>query len=223
VAALVSTFLHESGHGFGARLDGVHVSTGFNRVGVLGKSPLDDDFRQNLVVPGHLTSGGLLGPLTNWLLAICFAILFTRRRSLDQKSIIFAATATANSLIRLVPMMLFFVFASFGKVWPEDEVGWGLASVQQLHFPIHFSQLNKTVLPLQSKILEEPRVFFWPIVSALISSLCLFIVARHFWKIVIYRADRRRLAMTFIALIVIIGPIVFATLNWLDQAIRINW
>lgn len=45
VVVIASAFLHEDGHGIGARIDGIHVSTGFNKVGDYGKSPEDPDFR----------------------------------------------------------------------------------------------------------------------------------------------------------------------------------
>ena len=62
VAIALSIFLHEVGHGFGARLDGIHVSTGFNQVGDYGKSPDDPDFRSAASQKSII--GGLLGPGT---------------------------------------------------------------------------------------------------------------------------------------------------------------
>jgi len=62
---MVFQFIHECGHGFGSQLDGLHVSTGFSRVGDLNKYPGDSDFRSEKMVTGTPGSGGFLGPLTN--------------------------------------------------------------------------------------------------------------------------------------------------------------
>ncbi len=85
-AAIVFTFLHECGHGFGARLDGVSVSTGFSRVGMPDRSPGDDDFRTGLIIPGTLTSGFLLGPMVNWLSPAVATVLLVRVREFGPKA-----------------------------------------------------------------------------------------------------------------------------------------
>lgn len=42
---IFSTFLHECGHGLANQINGVSVSTGFNRVGNAFRYPFDSDFR----------------------------------------------------------------------------------------------------------------------------------------------------------------------------------
>jgi len=46
LAILLSSFLHEVGHGLSAYIKGYPVSTGFNKVGDYNKKPDDHDFRE---------------------------------------------------------------------------------------------------------------------------------------------------------------------------------
>jgi len=50
LSVLIFEFIHECGHGVGSRLEGYHVSTGFNRVGDVSKRPSDPDFRLNKMI-----------------------------------------------------------------------------------------------------------------------------------------------------------------------------
>ena len=70
------TFLHECGHGFGAQLDGLHLSTGFNEVGDYGKTSDDPNSRSGNA--WKAVWSGLLGPITTWLLAITFTVWLFR-------------------------------------------------------------------------------------------------------------------------------------------------
>ena len=120
---MVFQFLHECGHGFGSQLDGVHVSTGFNRVGDPGKRPSDPDFRSEKMVTGILGSGGLLGPFTNWMFAIFFTAWLLHRTTADRTTFLIGVGAVANALMRLLAMSLFILGALVGRVHLEDEVG----------------------------------------------------------------------------------------------------
>jgi hypothetical protein len=144
---VVFTFLHECGHGFGAQLDGIHISTGFDRVGDFGKRPSDPDFPSNDMVTGELNSSGLFGPFTNWLFAIPFTVLILQRPKADRTTFLLGAGAVVNAWSRLWQMAAFFVAALLGRVHLEDEVGWGLRAIPRLHFPIQFNdfyQLTQT-------------------------------------------------------------------------------
>ncbi|MDP4090716.1 MAG: hypothetical protein Q8930_15810, partial [Bacillota bacterium] len=47
-AFVISTFIHEIGHGVSSYAVGEQISTGFNRVGDAYKNPHDPDFRKGL-------------------------------------------------------------------------------------------------------------------------------------------------------------------------------
>jgi hypothetical protein len=219
-AYLISVFLHEDGHGIGARIDGIHVSTGFNKVGAAGKSPKDPDFRT--AMPDGFWDG-LLGPITTWILAIVFTIWLLRLRAASAGAMAVGAMAVANGLIRALPMMMFGISALAGKVHLEDEVGWSLWYALKSCHP-ELASLDKATL-LQA----HPSTFlsdfmFWvpPLISLGISLACLVPAS---WKLFRLWKDRIRpmgilifgltpLAMYFVAM-----PI----LNALDRMIRINW
>lgn len=69
-ATAVVWFLHDCAHGLGYTINGASVSTGFNLVGGHGKAPGDPGFRAGVPVTGTPNLGTLLGPLTNWLVAV---------------------------------------------------------------------------------------------------------------------------------------------------------
>ena len=110
---IFSVFLHEDGHGLGAKIAGVHISTGFNKVGDYGKSPDDPNFRSTGT--GGASWADVLGPVTTWVMAIVFTIWLYRFKERSWGALPIGALAVANGLIRALPMLLFLIFALQGK------------------------------------------------------------------------------------------------------------
>ncbi len=219
-AFLVSAFLHEDGHGIGARIDGIHVSTGFNKVGAAGKSPQDPDFRT--AMPEGFWAG-LLGPIATWLLAIAFTIWLLRRRDLSTGTMVVGAMAVVNGLIRAIPMILFVTAALAGKLHLEDEVGWSLWYSLKFCHP-ELAALDPAVLlkSYPAVFLSEPLFWAAPVISLGISLACLIPAHRK-----LYGLWKEKLSLAWI-LVFGITPLAayFAALpilNALDRVIRINW
>lgn len=205
---VVATFAHECAHGLGARLDGVHVSTGFNRVGMPGRSPADPDFRRGLAFS---LTGAVAGPLASLLFAGGSLALMPRYPSTTAAW--FGGLAVANAGLRFFPMAAFSVSAVMGKPHLEDEVGVGMYLAG---------------LPPDSGRIPAPDVLrapvFWlvPSLSLLVS---LFLLARSL----------RRLAATCVRPVeslplwgfylcpVLAFLLMAPLLNLLDRHIRINW
>lgn len=224
LALVLFTFLHECGHGFGAQLDGIHVSTGFNRVGAFGKIPSDPDFRSNQYIEGTSSSCDLLGPFTNWTFAIIFTILLiTTKKTGSRKSLLYGACAIANALSRLLPMTWFFISALFHHVHIDDEVEWGARSIKSLNFPM----LNDTFVNLAKThpmlFLSDPLLYFWPLFSISISLICIILAYRQ-----MYRQFGTYIAGTSSKILFALSPIIaipfwLLLINTLDNLIRINW
>ncbi len=219
-AYLVSAFLHETGHGIGARIDGIHVSTGFNKVGAAGKSPQDPDFRT--AMPDGFWAG-LLGPITTWLLAIAFTIWLLLRRDLSTGALAIGAMAVANGLIRAIPMILFVTAALAGKLHLEDEVGWSLWYALKFCHPELAAFETAVLLKSYPAVFFSEPVFWAPPLFSLILSLACLVPAygklNRLWKnrmhpgwILVFGLTP--LAMYFAAMQI---------LNALDKLFRINW
>jgi hypothetical protein len=219
---VVFTFLHECGHGFGAQLDGIHISTGFNQVGDYGKKPSDPDFRSNEMVTGELNSSDLLGPFTNWVFAVVFTTLFLRRIKADLITLLLGAGAVVNAWARLWPLVLVFLAAMLGRVHIEDEVEWGLRAISSLHFPMRFDDFLQLTRTQPSLFLSEPRIYFWPLVSLTIVLTC-FILAYRLYGLFSTSMQAKVVRWLFGFMPLIVTPPVFIALSWLDKLIRINW
>lgn len=223
LAVVVFIFLHECGHGIGARLDGERVSTGFNQVGDPGKRPGDPDFRAGRVITGRLGWGGLLGPLTNWFFALVFTGWLMTRKHPGRGSLLLGAGAVVNGFLRLIPMATFFIGAALGRLSLEDEVAWGLGSVEALDLPMSFDAFKIVLRSQPEIILREPAIYAWPLFSLAISLLCLILSYRKL--LALHRADlptgSSRVVFVFMPLAV--WPVVFAAIEKLDKAVRINW
>jgi hypothetical protein len=180
---VIFTFLHECGHGLGAQLDGIHLSTGFNRVGDFGKRPSDPDFRSNDSESGGLDSSGLLGPFTNWIFATLFTVLLLLSSHPNRTVLFLGAGAVVNVWARLWPMMLFFLAAPLGRVHVEDEVGWGLRAIPSLHFPMGFNDFIQLTRTQPALFLSEPRFYFWPFVSLAIVLTCFIFAYRRLYRL----------------------------------------
>jgi len=205
---MVFQFLHECGHGFGSQLDGEHVSTGFSRVGDPGKRPVDLDFRSEKKVTGILSSAGLLGPFTNWILAIFFTAWLLHR---------------TNALMRLLAMLLFIIGTLVGRVHLEDEVGWGLRAVQGLNLPMPFTDFKMLVKTQPELFLSEPRFYFWPLLSFGIVLLCFVLSYRRLYTVFGKRLPSRFVRWVFGLMPIMIIPPMFLLCSWLDNLVRINW
>jgi|YNPBryunderm2012_1023409.scaffolds.fasta_scaffold04149_2 hypothetical protein len=223
LALFVFLFLHECGHGIGARLDGERVSTGFNRVGDLGKHPGDPDFRAGHVITGRLGWGGLLGPLTNWFFALVFTGWIMSFKQSSRASLLLGAVAVVNGFMRFVPMAMFFINAGLGHLSLEDEVAWGLGSVDGLGLPMSFDAFQAVARSEPELILQTPGIYAWPIFSIGISLLCLILSYRKL--LALYRTDlpTRASQVAFVFMPMAVWPVVFALANTLDRVVRINW
>jgi hypothetical protein len=219
-AFLVSVFLHEDGHGIGARIDGIHVSTGFNKVGAAGKSPQDPDFRS--AMPDGFWAG-LLGPITTWILAVGFTIWFLLRRTASAGTLAVGAAAIANGLIRALPMLFFLVSAFAGKLHLEDEVHWSLWYALKFCHP-ELAALDTAILQKSYSALFLSEPVFWvpPVVSLGISLACL---VPAYGKLI--RMWTGRIHPGWILVFGLTPPAMYFAampiLNALDGIIRINW
>lgn len=220
---VVFTFLHECGHGFGAQLDGIHLSTGFNQVGDFGKRPSDPDFRSNEVVSGGLGSSALLGPFTNWMLAILFTSWLWHRSKADRTTLFLGAAAVVNAWARLWQMVLVFIAALLGRVHLEDEVEWGLRAIPSLHFPIQFNDLLQLTRTQPALFLSEPRFYFWPLISLAIVLTCFVLDYLRLYELFGASMQAKVARWLFGCMPLMVTPLVFVALAWLDNLVRINW
>lgn len=221
VVMLVSVFLHEVGHGVGARIDGVRVSTGFNKVGMPGKMPDDPDFRTGM----KLTRvwGGLLGPVTTWVLAIVFTAALYRQQKATRASFVIGAVAIANGLLRVVPMLMFVGSGVLGQLRMEDEVGWGIWYVTKTFLP-DLAKLDMTILlnDHAMTLLAYPAVWIPPLFSLALSLVCLVFAYRRLFKLDAWLASWNA-RLLLIALSILAWFAHSPVTNVLDRVIRINW
>ncbi|MBI5033947.1 MAG: site-2 protease family protein [Chloroflexi bacterium] len=221
VAMIVSVFLHEVGHGIGATMDGVHVSTGFNKVGMPGKTPDDPDFRMGMKLTG--VWGGLLGPVTTWVLAIVFTIMLYRQQKPTRTAFVIGTLAIANGLLRALPMLMFVGWGLLGQLRMEDEVGWGIWYVTKTLLP-SLSNLDMTTLVSAhaSILLTFPAVWIPPLVSLALSLTCLVLAYRRIFKL-----DTRLSPWSAHLLLIVLSIVAWfahsPVTNVLDRVIRINW
>ena len=224
-AILLSVFLHESGHGLGAKIDGIHVSTGFNKVGNPGKAPDEADFRTNMP-DGFWT--GLLGPITTWGLAIVFTAWLYRFKAPSPGALAAGMLALVNGLIRAIPMTEFLAYALTGRLHLEDEVGWSLWYALKFCHPALASVDTATLVKTQAALfLAEPMFWAPPLLSLAISLVCLCLAYRQIYKLwrgaFALPALAPGLAWAFGLLPVGVYFVALPVLNSLDRLIRINW
>jgi hypothetical protein len=221
LALVIAIFLHEDGHGIGAKLDGIHISTGFNRIGNPGRAPDDPDFRTGLT--GGVWTG-LLGPVTSWGLAIIFTLWLTRRTQLDRGTWVIAAFAIANGLARAVPNATMLISALRGQLVLEDEVHWGLWYIGKIARPDLGLQGALDLAQTQPNlVLAFPAIWIAVLISLGISLLCLFLAYRHLLHL--WRGRfKHAIARGLLAVIPLgVWSILWLPLNYLDQVVRINW
>lgn len=226
VVVIASVFLHEDGHGIGARIDGIHVSTGFNKVGNYGRSPDDPDFRTTGSGSDQALWSGLLGPITTWLLAIIFTIWLYRFKGPSWGALVVGAIAIVNGLIRAVPMTLFLVSALGGHPYMEDEVGWGIWYVIRFCRPdlanstLDYHALVRTYADV---FLADPTFWIPPLFSLLVSLACLIFAYRRMYSLYRDRLPHWTSRLLFGLLPLGMDAAAYPVLNWLDRLIRINW
>ena len=222
IVIIVSVFLHETGHGLGARLDGIHVSTGFNKVGDYGKSPDDPEFRSS-GREGAFWSG-LLGPVTTWFLAILFTVWLYRFKLPSCGALTVGALAVANGLGRAVPMLIFLAFTLRGRLHVEDEVTWGIWLVANFFRPDAASTgLQKLVNAQPARLLSYPAVWIPPLLSLVISLACLVPAYLRLFKLWRMQLSHVLAIGTLGLLPVLAYAAAFPVLNTLDRLVRINW
>ena len=220
---VLSAFLHQCGHGMGALVDGVHISTGVSSAGDPGKKPSDPDYRAHLPMTGHLSSAALLGPFTNWMLAILCALLLATWRKPNFPGMLLAAGAISNAGVRIFPISRFLVTMLYGAPFIDDETTWGLAANPALHFPMTYGKLDELVLAQPGLVTHNLAAYFWPAVSFLI---CLTVLWQSYPRAI--ALFRRRLksqteVVVFALIPVVMTPFIYMTVVCLDERIRLNW
>jgi len=223
LTTLIFQFLHECGHGFGSSLEGYHVSTGFDKVGDVGKRPSDHDFRLNKTIQGGWNLSGFLGPLINWIFAIYFTAIFLRQRTVSCVALLFGSGAAINALIRLVPMLIFFGSAFQGRFVLEDETALGLSAIQRIKFPMSYLNFKILASTQSSLFLVEPKIYYWPVISLIISIVCFLLTYRRLKQLSWQIMSSRFAQLIFIVLPFLIWLPAFVVVNKLDNLIRLNW
>jgi len=222
---IASWFLHEVAHGFGFRLDGIRVSTGFNVVGESGKMPGDVDFNTELPV-GGMSTGLLLGPFTTWILAILFTGILLHRSIPNPTTLAIGAAAVTNALFRLIPLAIFFVAALAGNISGvfQDEAKMSLGAIKGITLPISSAEFTRLLETQPEMFLRNPAFYFWLIVSFAISLVCIVLAYRHLFQVFGSRMQSRASKLVFgLAPFVLFFIPVFGVVSLLDNIIRINW
>ncbi len=218
---LGSIFLHECGHGLGARLEGVHVSTGFNQVGNAHRVPGDPDFR--ITRPGGPWTG-LMGPVTTWVLAIGFTIALLRMREGTSSALMVAALAIGGGLVRGIPMTEFLLSAPFGPIHVEDEVGTGSWCFTRLARPDLAGEGIRALVQSHGAALRGSVWFWLPALASLgISLACLIAAYRKANALFAPRLSGGAMRWAFRLMPVAAYALALPVLNALDRVIRINW
>ncbi len=196
-AIIISTFIHELGHGFTHYLSGRRISTGFNKVGDLNKKPSHVDFRNEST--SFKTVWDLGVPVT-LLLAVFFTFVLSKADT-NQIVLISGAFAISNSLLRLIPCCNSILgLIRKGKLTLEDEIGLGCSWKETLKIPL------LEYLPLIISLLVSIYTFRYSMT---------FIIAKADWLFKINFTFTLSTIITFI----LSGKI----LGFLDERFRINW
>jgi hypothetical protein len=203
-------------------IDGGHVSTGFNKVGMPDRGPQDPDFRVGMPKGAW---GALLGPIANWVLAAGFTIWLLRRRDASVGTQAIGVFAIMNALVRSVPMTLFLASAALGRPYLEDEVGVGVEIVTRFCQPGLASVEVRDLLRDSAGLLVSEPIFWAPSVLSLLVSLALLVPATVAMAR-LHRAHVRAVPLTALALPLTALAATMAgspLINWLDRLVRINW
>jgi hypothetical protein len=197
VAILLSSFLHEVGHGLSAYSRGYSISTGFNKVGDYNKKPSDINFRKQ---HNKYKNPWDMGPLFTLILATLFTYLIFQ---VNNKFLIylFGSLAFVNSLLRLIPMIRSYLsLINTGSLAIEDEIAMGTLWYQM-----------SDILILK---------YVPSIISIIVSVLCLKYVLKVL-KMKLPELFPYRWSFTVISVSALLVAI--PLINFLDQNLRINW
>lgn len=197
IAILLSSFLHEVGHGLSAYVKGYPISTGFNKVGDYNKKPDDKNFR---IQHEKYKNPWDIGPLLTLILAIIFTYLSFQ---VNNKFLIylFGSLAFVNSLLRLIPMIRsYFSLVTTGNLALEDEIAMGTLWY-------HMSDI------LILKYVPS-------IISIIVSVICLKYVLKAL-KMKLPEIFLYRWSFTVISISALLVAI--PLINLLDKNLRINW
>ena len=195
VAIVLSAFLHEVGHGISAYLAGHPVSTGFNRVGDAGKRPSSEDFRKH---HQHYDNPSDAGPIVTLTVAVLLTAALLMKPLTVAGIRIIGAFALANSILRLMPMVIAFGrLLISGEYSREDEVHQGNLLAERTGCPV-----VKHLVPL---------------ISLTISASCTFLVVLFLHDAL--AASHPHLRLATISAFVTAMPLLF----WLDEHLRMDW
>lgn len=196
---IMSTFLHEVGHGVSSYAIGGGISTGFNRVGNAYKKPHDTDFRTGF---DSFQNPYDMGPAVSLALAIGFTAAFVKLKSKNEiVKMIIGASALCNSLMRLIPMIHSYSgLITKGSFFVEDEIDTGM---------------------LWYKLTGIGVMKYMPsIISVAVSLICMCYLTRAFKRKLPSLFSR---SFSFSAVVTAAYILSFIAENMLDNVIRINW
>jgi hypothetical protein len=220
VGFVVFAFLHECAHGFGASLDGLHVSTGCNRIGDAGKKPNDPDFRSQRNHQSAVDTGSFLGPALNWIASISFVVWLSKRRVGNVATLLIGSAAVTNAWARLLPMLVFFLSAFSGHVVLEDEVTWGLWGMKPA---MQLDAFRRAAKWDPVMFLSNLEFLVWPLVSLAISLTCLILGYQCLFQLFKGQLRTRMAKGAFMGMPLIVGAPMIVVLNLLDNLVRIDW
>ena len=194
---MFSTFLHECGHGLSSQMNGVPVSTGFNRVGNVYSFPGDANFRTGFEdTQSFLLDFGV--PVTLFLTIVFTIVLCTKKRWGSFSAFVIAGFSLCNSIIRLVPCLISVISSLLTQtLHMEDEIQTG--------------QLLATQTGI-GWLLALPAI-----ISIIVSIVCLVLSLRKCRTIEYLHF--KGIWIAFCAAYVVS----FVMENYLDTVIRINW
>ncbi len=207
----------------GARVDGISISTGVASAGDVGKRPSDPAYRAEMPVTGRLSTTGLLGPFTNWVLGVLSAIALAWWGKANLGGLVLAASAISNGGIRIYPVCRFVASILSGKLWLDDEATWGLATNPQLQFPMTHAQLDTLMATQPQAITHYWAAYFWPAVSLTICVAVLIFAYPRAIRIFRNELKTRSQIALFVAIPFLITPLIILSALFLDERIRINW
>jgi len=194
---IFSTFLHECGHGLASKMNGVSVSTGFNRVGNAFRYPFDSDFRTGYnTTQTFLMDFGV--PITLVCAVLFSTVLYVKKNWNEYVVQVIAAFALCNSIIRLVPCLLSVLLPMFtGRIHMEDEIQTG-------------------------QLLVERYGVAWLIAVPVILSMGISVICYRF----VNRKKREIQPLMFkgmMSSLWLAYVVSFILENYLDNIVRINW
>jgi hypothetical protein len=192
-------------------------------VGDVGKRPSDPDFRLNKMIQGRFNLSDIFGPLINWIFAIIFTVIFFKQRTANRVALLLGSGAAINALMRLFPIIMFFISALLGQFVLEDEVALGLSTIRGLKFPMLYTNLKIFATTQPSLFLSEPKIYFWPVISLIISVACFILTYHRLKQLIRYQMISWISQWLFMIMPLLVWPITFIVTDKLDNFIRVNW